>query len=374
MTLQITDVEACRICSEAIEIDDIHFRNRDGVAICDDCHCERYYYCDYCCVSVGAIHWNHRTDMCGRCTRENFVTCVDCDSLTPNDYAYYSEWDSDARCESCHIDYEDGESSRIPNVVGYHEGAPWDMQFHHIGGYSSDPDGLTYFGVELECEYVSPSIGDVIGDLMSARIGHAETDGSLSNGIEFITQPATLMAWRDSFGDSVREYMASVQQCGGTFEADSCGAHVHVSRTVFDNDTHLFRFVTFMRHNESFIKAISGRASSSIDQWAKVNRYRAGELRREVKRQSGDRYRAVNLNNASTVEVRAFAGSNCFSDILGSIELISAIIEYVRELTISDVNIGALFADSFITWLMDAELCDYDHARSLVATRYGIPN
>lgn len=375
MTLiQITETESCRVCDDPIAWDDINFRNRDGIAICDPCHSDNYYYCDSCDVSVSANHWNHYTDICQRCTNDNYTSCVDCGELTHDDYVYYSEWGSDPRCESCHMDYECGEGSRIPNVVGYHEGAPWDMQFHHIGGHSANPDGLTYFGVELESEYVSHEIGDTIGELMSAHIGHAETDGSLNEGIEFITQPATLMAWRDSFGDSIREYMSKVQQFGGTFEADTCGAHVHVSRTVFDNDTHLFRFVTFMRHNESFIRAISGRAGSSLEQWAKVNRYHSGELRREVKRQSGDRYRAVNLNNASTVEVRVFAGSNDFADILGSIELLSAIIEYVRDLTISDVNIGALFADSFIAWLMDAELCDYDHARSLVATRYGIPN
>lgn len=379
MTLiQITDTEACRVCDDIIIWDDINFRNRDGIAICDSCHSDKYYKCEWCDVSVYPENWNNYTDMCQRCTNDRYTYCVDCNDITHNDYVYWTQCDSEARCESCHDDHccegcED-DSSRVPNVVGYHEGAPWDIQFHHINGRSDDPGGLTYYGVELECEYVSPSIGDTIGELMSARIGHAETDGSLNDGIEFITQPATLMAWRDSFGDSVREYMTSVQQFGGTFEAKSCGAHVHVSRTVFGNDTHLFRFVTFMRHNESFIRAISGREGSSIDRWAKVNAYRRGELRQEVKRQCGDRYRAVNLNNASTIEIRFMAGSNNFADILGIIELLSAIIEYVRDLTISDSNIGGMFAHSFVTWLMDAELCDYDHARNLVVARYGIPD
>ena len=374
MTLiQMTETEPCRMCDTLIGWDDINYRNRSGVAICDTCHGRNYYECETCGVSVTPNHYNHYTDMCQQCTNESYLSCEDCGSLVANDDAYYSDYNSDPRCEDCYMEYNE-DSTRIPNVQGYHSGAPYPRQFHHIGGHSSDPDGLTYFGVELECEYVSYEIGDVIGTLIDSRIGHAETDGSLEEGIEFITQPATLMAWRDSFGDTIREYMSTVQQFGGTFAEESCGAHVHVSRTVFGNDTHLFRFVTFMRHNEQFIRAISGRADHSIDQWAKVNRYRSGELRQEVKRQHGDRYRAVNLNNKDTVEIRVFAGSNDFADILGSIELLSAIIEYVRDLTISDVNIGALFADSFITWLMDAELCDYDHARSLVAKRYGTLN
>lgn len=374
MTLiQMAESELCKVCDVSILWDDINFRNRSGVAICDDCHSNHYYYCDYCENSVGTPYWNHETDMCELCTSVRFSRCADCDNLVNEDNLYYSDYSSDVRCEYCYYEHEN-ESHHIPNVQGYHSGAPWSMQYHTIGGHSDSPLGFTYYGVELECEDVSADIGDVLSDMMSARIGHAETDGSLNNGIEFITQPATLMAWRDSFGDSVREYMSKVQQFGGTFEDDTCGAHVHVSRTAFDNDTHLFRFVTFMRHNESFVRVISGRDDSSIDQWAKVNNYRSGELRQEVKRQSGNRYRAVNLSNSRTVEVRAFAGSNDFADIIGSIELISAVIEYVRDLTISDVNIGALFADSFITWLMDAELCDYDNARNLVVKRYGTIN
>ena len=375
MTLiQITDEEACRVCDDMIEFDDINYRNRDGIAICDSCHDDGYSFCNCCDVSVSDSHYNNYTDMCQRCTNDRYTYCADCNDITDNDYVFWSEHDSESRCESCHDDHMcehyDNES-RIPNVLGYHSGAPWGIRFHDSNGHGDVINGVTYFGVELECEYVSADIGDTIGVLMDNRIGHAETDGSLGEGIEFITQPATLSAWRDSFGDTIRDYMATVQSFGGTFAADSCGAHVHVSRAAFDNDTHLFRFVTFMRHNESFIRVISGRNDSSIDHWAKVNRYRSGDLRHEVKHSNGDRYRAVNLNNKNTVEVRIFAGSNDFADILGSIELLSAIVEYVRDLTISDVNIGALFVNSFITWLMDAELCDYDHARNLIAKRYG---
>lgn len=374
MLIQLTETEPCRRCEIELHYDDVEYRNRSGQAICEDCHSDHYYMCEACGISVLAQYLNLESGMCGECTREHYTECSDCGVLRHNDDTYWSEYDSESRCESCYYDHVDSmeNGENIPNVFGYHSGAPWGLVFHNMTSYHDSPIHTTYFGVELECEYVDSGISDTLETMMSKRIGHAETDSSLDQGIEFITQPATLGAWRYDFGDKVRQYMARVLDHGGTFAQSTCGAHVHVSRTAFDNENHLARFITFMRHNESFILAISGR--ETLEQWAKVNAYRSGDMRREIKNKRGDRYRAVNLNNADTVEIRAFAGSDSFADILGSVEFIDALINYTRDLSISDINIGALFADSFTTWLNDPELSNYPAARALIANRYTATN
>ena len=367
-------MEPCKVCNVEIQDCDITYRNRDGIAICDDCHGNKYYYCGCCGVSVFPQYYNGEIGGCNRCVSERYSTCCDCDELVHNDWhAFWSEYDDNVRCESCNDDHimvmEYDSDDRIEHVSEYHSGAYWGLVFHDVEGYSDSPQHSTYYGVELECEDINAAISDTLETMMYERIGHAETDGSLNNGIEFITQPATLESWRNGFGNSIYGYMDIAKSHGANFGYSTCGAHVHVSRTAFTSDSHLMRFVTFMRHNEQFIEAISGR--SDMDRWSKLNQYGKGELAREIKHKNGDRYRAVNLNNDKTVEIRAFAGSNNFADILGSVEFIDSLIKYTADLTISDINIGALLADSFIAWLMDSDLSDHQHARKLVTNRYG---
>jgi len=359
------------VCKMEIIDHDVKYRNRDGIAICDDCHADKYYCCDYCSVSVFPDYYNSEVEECDNCVRERYYSCTDCGYLVHGDWAYYSEHDDNFRCESCHDEHvmEYDFDDRIEHVFEYHAGAYWGLMFHDGDGYNATPTHNAYYGVELECEGINGAISETLEVMMNDRIGHAERDGSLDDGIEFITQPATLEAWRNRFGIAIYGYMDMAKSHGANFGHNTCGAHVHVSRTAFTSDSHLMRFVTFMRHNEQFIEAVSGR--SDMNRWSKLNQYGKGELAREVKRKSGDRYRAVNLNNDKTVEIRAFAGSNSFADILGSVEFIDSLIKYTADLTISDINIGALLADSFIAWLTDSDLSDHDHARNLVANRYG---
>ena len=360
----VLDTEDCRTCDEAIPDDEIVWRNRDGVAICESCHSSYWSCCQTCGVSVRDEHYDGDMDMCNACVRENYTACADCGSMCDNDYGiYHSEYDSTARCEECH--YESERSSRIEYVGEYHSGAPWGMLYHTAYGVGDYPAGLVYYGVELEHEHADSDLEPYLEGLHDKRIAHAEMDSSLDEGIELITQPATLEAWRGVFGDSIRDYMSNAQRVGADFGAGTCGAHVHVSRTAFADDNHLSRVAVFMTHNPEHVLLVSGRRY--LDQWSKATPY-AGALRRAVKSRSGDRYRAVNLNNHATVEFRLFAGTNDYADIIGSIEYVTALIEYTRDLLVSDITIGALLADSFMAWL-DSEAENYPYARALVAKR-----
>jgi len=359
------ETEECRTCGEQVKPEDICGHNRDGVAICQGCHEDYWYYCHTCDVSVRHEHYDTYLDICNACVRDNYTACADCGTWCRDGYdIYWNDYDDTPRCESCYCDHERHES--IEYVYGYHEGAPWGLNFHTAYHTSEEPAGLTYFGVELEHERASDDLVPYLESLHDKRIAHAESDSSLNNGVELITQPATLMAWRGGFGDLIREYMANARGVGADFSSSTCGAHVHVSRTAFVDDNHLARVAVFMTHNPEHVAKVSGR--EYLDQWAKATPYR-GALRRAVKNNSGDRYRAVNLNNSATVEFRLFAGSNDFADIIGAIEYVSALVEYTRELKVSDITIGALLADSFMAWLNDPTLTGYAHARELVARR-----
>lgn len=366
MTVSV-ELESCRTCGEGVE--EPNWYNRSGVPVCDDCHDDRWSYCSRCECSVLSDNYNFTWDMCNRCA-ESLGECRDCGNVCDIDYMYSSDHDGNLRCDYCHESHI-ADMECIDGVSGYHEGAYWGLVFHS-GHYVSDTQELrTYFGVELESENIGSWVSDILHELANDRIGHAEQDGSLNSGIEFITQPATLSAWRGSFGERIREYMQAVKANGGSFNANTCGAHVHVSRTAFDDDNHLARFAVFMTHNPEFALAISGR--NSLHQWARTDKHVRGELRRNVKNKTGNRYSAVNLSNPNTVEIRIFRGTNDFAEIIGAIEFINALIEYTRDINASDVIAGALLADTFIIWLNELTGASYLMARELVARRYGIP-
>jgi hypothetical protein len=66
---------------------------------------------------------------------------------------------------------------------------------------------------------------------------------------------------------------------------------------------------------------------------------------------NGERYSAVNTNNRDTLELRFFRGTTKPSGVLSAIELAHAGVEYTRDLTLSDVKMGALTWDWFYDWV-----------------------
>ncbi len=353
----------CWSCDQEKAIDERAGDSRSGHMLCDSCVEDAWTYCEHCEVYVLNQHWGHIGDMCKMCEREYYRECVDCCGLYYNDDMYYSDYDGEPRCGDCH----DMNSNRCRGVYEYHSGAPFIMTYRLNDVPSYEPDSHVYYGVELEAEDYPSDMADTLEILQSGRVGHAETDGSLDRGVEFITQPSDLASWRGAYGKTIRLYMDEVLSYGGDFERDTCGTHVHVSRTAFKGDSHLARFATFMVHNPDFVWKVSGR--NELDQWCRVTKLGKGQMSQSVKRKQGDRYRAVNLSNHATVEVRMFAGSNDYDEVLGYVEFVAALAEYTRDITANHIMAGALLAESFTTWLDDTELNDYSKARELVARR-----
>ena len=352
----------CWSCDQEKAIDEHAGDSRSGHMLCFICVENSWTYCEHCDVHVLNTYWGHTGDMCKMCEREVYGECADCGELCYRDDMYYSDYD-EPRCG----DYHDMNSYGCRGVYEYHSGAPFIMTYRLNDVQSYEAGSHVYYGVELEAEEYPSDMADTLELLKREQIGHAETDGSLNCGVEFITQPSDLASWRGEYGNTIRRYMAEVLSRGGEFDRDTCGTHVHVSRTAFKGDSHLARFATFMVHNPDFVWRVSGR--KELDQWCRVTKLDKGQMSHSVKRKQGDRYRAVNLNNHATVEVRMFAGSNEYDDVLGYVEFVAALVEYTRDITANHIMAGALLAESFTTWLDDTELNDYSKARELVTVR-----
>jgi hypothetical protein len=359
----------CASCDVPTHPDHVLY-TRNGLAICDEpCQLDRYSYCHSCDVLVLDDYYECEMDLCRRCVHRDYTRCDSCEcwvydgDLWTNNHGAY--------CEVCF------ESDRIEGVHDYKDGAPWGIEFveYRDGAEerSTEMEVAQYFGVEFEMEGESDCISDILARAERHRDGHAETDSSVE-GIEFISQPATLDAWRGYFGARMFDYLSDLRSRGYRAASVECGAHVHVSRLAFESRRHLATFAAFFVYNPDFTLAISGR--DSLDQWASTKKWSSerGESLRDAvggyRRGYRDRYRAVNLTPTNTVEIRIWAGTDDFARTLGSIEFVAALIEFTRGMSSGDVLAGGLVADSFVSWLADSDQRDrYRYAVELVEDR-----
>jgi hypothetical protein len=93
---------------------------------------------------------------------------------------------------------------------------------------------------------------------------------------------------------------------------------------------------------------LAGRDSS---RWASFDPEQNGIMKVLKGEKFPERYCAVNLSNADTIEVRIFRGSLNERRVRSAIESIDCAIQYSRTLSVHDINQGALKFGRFADWV-----------------------
>jgi hypothetical protein len=175
-------------------------------------------------------------------------------------------------------------------------------------------------------------------------------DGSLSDGFEIVTHPHTLEAYQTDFN---WDFIPKLKRNGfRSWNTETCGLHVHVSRTAFgsgespwgrvDRDqiilrkqAHELRFMKLIYDNQRQVERIAGRANNHYatfqDKGKLVSKLKFGN-------QTNGRYSAINTENDATLEVRVFKGSLRKERVLSALEFVAASVEYTRDLKITSKN------------------------------------
>lgn len=272
--------------------------------------------------------WNGR-DTCSYCYDNNVNECDDC-----GNYYWYG------RNHDC--EYDDSDESEVIHNHGYRPS----FEFFGSGNY--------HLGFELEVESRNSSRHEGAQFVQDVLGGHAyiKEDGSLDDGFEIVTHPHTLSEYQSNFDWNV---LASLKRKGyRSWNTDTCGIHVHVSRTAFDsggiNDrsrriilrqAHELRFMKLIYDNQRQVERIAGRTdchyASFLDKGGLVRKVKYGN-------QENGRYSAVNTENHATLEVRVFKGSLRKERVLSAIEFVTASVEYTRGLSVTGKNRA-------LTWL-----------------------
>lgn len=328
----------CERCSEYFSGDTYSV---DGEYWCYSCYEDSSWHCNRCeydySDSTSSYPINDE-QYCESCYGVIGAYCEDCDEH------YYA----DDGCDSC-----DNGSSRTQccgtrqPIHNYGCKPP----IHFIG---TDKHNL-FMGIELETEIhaddIDPSAQYASQALQGiAILKHDSSIGRNSRygGFEIVSQPHSHIAYREH-SDTLWNTIDTLrkQYNAKSWDTDSCGLHIHVSRAGFNGGAHMHRFLAFIYHNSEQLMKFAGRKSDfarfndvyKFDEYDKPVMSFAHKLDR---RQSSERYSAVNTQNKDTLELRFFRGTLNPKGVLSCLDLTHAIAEYTRNLRVSDVRLGAL--------------------------------
>lgn len=351
--MYLTHYEAwvCSDCMSTCEhCDNIGMGNDDwynvsGERWCEACHEQDSMYCDRCEEFVNTRRYSYARvgdyTWCEYCLEHNANFCEDCDE-------YY---DSDENCYTC----DGGFTNELVQDYRYKP----DPEFHGI-----DKQGL-YMGFELEMELNNITGAEYAQAVESTRVlsdtrtAYLKHDGSIQGrGFELVTHPHTLYAY-----EHAKDLWDTIEQLRDKYRArswdtNSCGLHVHVSRNAFKSGAHIHRFIAMIYKNPKEMSKLGGRKGSRYATFADV--YQQDEYgipRFNIKHKvhhgfmGSERYSAVNTNNEHTLELRFFRGNMKREGIMSALELTHAAVEYTRDLNVSDVKLGMLGWEWFADWV-----------------------
>jgi hypothetical protein len=349
----------CEDCDNLARNDDVFAVDNRTRYVCGDCS-DKYYTCDHCYNLFSdhriAINTIQRT-LCVYCYEDYYFACEGCGEVYNFDDGEYI--DGCYYCRSC---AEDNRGC----ILSYGT-KPTPVFF---GGAKAG------YGVELEIDDGN-SRQNAAMDIQAAGLDHVylKEDGSLSyKGMEIVTHPATLdyhvndFPWTD-ICDAALDYGYR------SHDTDTCGLHIHASRSLFgdsevEQDLTIAKIMLLVdRWYDDYIVRFARRNLAKMRRWAdKPNvDIQPGDndttAVSKSKNSAGDRYKAVNLCNYSTVEFRFFKGTLKRDTIIASIQWVDTIINYCKATDLK--NLWASSWDEIFGNTEHAELTNYLKQRNL---------
>lgn len=321
---------------------------------CPSCVDDHSTTCDHCdervdsdsTVDVAGSQW------CRSCVDDDASTCDACGEVFPSDDMHSVDDGSEYLCTTCHRERDD------ERVIGsYHSTrnrgfAPIRLPYTYSRrpGWYGTPRSALLFGVELEIESTPRTTPEDIARTVQRRLGRlfagAERDGSLRDGVEIVSQPATIDAHREEWS-RVMSTPGKLAPYSRAHDTETCGFHVHCTREAC-TDLTWAKLVDLLtrEHDQSRWSTIFRRTPNH---YAKANRKRKFSDGRQI---DPDRYQIVNTSSSKTVEIRWPRGTVQPATVLATIEIIHAAIRYcetasVRALTI-DHFLHAIVTDPWL--------------------------
>jgi len=253
----------------------------------------------------------------------------------------------------------------------------------------ADAGNTLYLGVEVENDHyptyrVKEQAAQYVRDNF-AQYARVESDASLDEGFEIVSAPMTLAAhkatdWAGLFA-KLEEYGAKAH------DTNTCGLHVHVSRAALGNDDEARRLciAKLMELIERFQQQLScfARRDIAVSQWCRPTAYghSTTDGSRALKRKAATvqdnqgfnvhdtrRYKALNLQNPSTIEFRLFKGTLQPNTFYATITLVDGLVRWCKQHTTPEAH--TVTWEGLIAWINDDTLTAYWNHRKQYLSRF----
>ena len=401
----------CEDCGEICEIEHA-LRISDGY-VCENC-ADNYSLCCMC----GENHHHNETTYthgeyyCETCFNEVFTTCSDCgEIITRDDEAYYVDGGDYHVCQYCYDNYysvcddcentfhqddlhynEDDECYYCSSCYGDHANSPISSYhthknhhepiFHTENGIQHDDSNNLFLGAEIEVDngnYREETAKEVI-DIMNDFL-YCEHDGSLNDGFEMITQPATLTFHKSIMNKYKEAFETLIRNGFRSHNTTTCGLHIHFNRSYLGangSQEQEMAIVRLLYLTEKMWDDLSKFARRNLEncRWAKKYNKDAQDVVKEIKENSyrneiiaGDRYMGVNLTNRTTIEFRIFKGTLKLNTYIASLQLVDLLVNLAKDNSISITDLQNYTFEKIIEIAIDknySEMIQYLQERRMM--------
>lgn len=234
----------------------------------------------------------------------------------------------------------------------------------HINGYFYKPEPIffkgndenthKFFGIELEVMDGGESSDNAKEVCRNHEELYAKHDGSLTNGMELVSHPCTVSWHLTHLWTDVLTRLRTLRY----HARNGSGIHVHVSRKYWENNggtCHIANLITFCDMNREALRLYANREEETFDHWThsymspSATKKAISATLRELgdtedamqdmyERYNGttDHYSVVNLCNATTVEIRAFASTLNVNRLHSIIQFVDVLTELSTEATLGN--------------------------------------
>ena len=375
-------IDDCDVLQDPEDIDNDVYVLKDCVHICPDCG-RKYYYtkkynnkCFHCyCITEDtkevirkkdAYYYNEEDKYFKE--KPKIKNCPCCGrNFIEDGHTYMKDTVNITICHDCNqelderLNYEERHHNGIVGIISsYHK----NNTKQHMYGLLKDQSDTDFKGFGFELEVDKSIVNGQYKSLYNNIVAHAiidntglekdevffETDGSLDNGFEIISQPHTIDAFYEKT-DSWKKMLDILSDA--TFKshnAGTCGLHIHVSKTWFGlterqqnfNIGKIYKF--FDTYWEDLYKASRRDTCSTYYcsknktniKYREENRHHKTESHawqaqakydHDTRHDSESHHRALNNSNYGTFEIRLGRGTLNKASFFAWIDLVLNIVK-----------------------------------------------
>ena len=313
------------------------------------------FYLYYCCDSdlytfETNQYYNDENELISQDRyHNNYFRCSDCDHITSQDYQNYVDSDNIYICESCfdnhyrfcndceysHHEEQDCNCDPDNEEEGWDNLKPWNYMIALLNlGYMA----LRY-GIEIEVETRDDNRYEIVEEINEVmNIDNKEyivckRDGSLDSerGFEVVSTDADFYYHKNIFWNKF--FKLNLHGTCKGYHGSNCGMHIHINRNSFSDFQQ--RVLNVFYHspiNKQFIIDIAGREDK---QYAKFIDYTSYNDDLHPNRDDTDdhrnayRFRALNLCNDDTIEIRIFRSNLKKISFFKNLEFVDSVNQWI---------------------------------------------